>query len=293
MKKKLIILGLIFTIINSCSSPDETNEKILVSVGEGNLTIDQLHSAIPSSIQTKITQEQINNYLQQWIEMELIYRDALRLGLDKEEEIIAEFENSKREILVRNYLERKLSARERLTAKEALDYYNENKESYVLPDDEIRALHILVPTADEANQVYRRIRNGEDFETVAQEVSIDYDENKRIDLGFFRKDDIVPDIASRVFSYRVGSLTRPLESDFGFHIFKILDRKQKGTLRDFEEVKDKIIARLKSIQKNERYRELIIELRKQTDVKTNKELLKELNQDTTLLNKDEIIADNQ
>jgi len=293
MIKRSIIFGLIAIIIYSCSSPEQNNEKILVSVGEGNLTIDQLDSAIPTSIQTEITQEQINNYLQQWIEMELIYRDALRLGMDNKEEIIAEFENAKREILVRNYLERKLSATERLTENEALEYYNENKESYMLPGDEIRALHILVSTADEANSALRRIRNGEDFEAVAREVSSDFSDNQRIDLGYFRKDDIVPDIAQRVFSYRVGSLTRALQSEFGFHVFKILDKKQKGSLREFEEVRDQIIARLRSIRKNENYRELIIELRKKTDVKTNIELLKELYQDTTILKQDQIIADSK
>jgi len=281
MIKKSILLGLIFLLILGCSSSKKEDEKIIVSVGEGILTMEQLNNAIPSSMQSKVSQEQINNYLQQWIEMELIYRDALRLGIDREEEIITEFENAKREILVRNYLERILSETEKVTETEIMEYYNENKDSYVFAEDEVRAFHILVSTSDEANNVYRRIRNGEDFETVAREVSNDYIENQRIDLGYFRKDDIVPEIATRVFSYRVGSLTRPLQSEFGFHIFKILDRKQKGSSRKFEEVKDQIITRLKSIKKNEKYRDLIIELRNKTDIKRNVELLKEFYKDST------------
>jgi len=294
MIKRSIIFGLFLVLIYGCGADDnQHNERVLVSVGEGQLTIDQLNSAIPSSIQTKVMQEQINNFLQQWIEMELVYRDALRLGMENDEELVSELENAKREILVRNYLERKLAITERITEKEALDYYNENKESYALPDDEIRALHILVASADEANSAYRRIRNGEDFETVAKEVSSDYSENQRIDLGYFQKENIVPDVAASVFSYRVGSVTRPLQSEFGFHIFKILDKRQKGTVREFDEVKDQIIARLKSIRKNEKYRELIIELRNKTDINTNIDLLKKLYQDTTMLKLDHLMTDSK
>lgn len=293
MIKKLIIIGLISGFVSGCLSAKKENQRVIVAVGDGSLTIEQLNSAIPTSIQPNVSQEQINNYLQQWIEMELVYRDALRSGMDRENEFINEFENAKREILVRMYLDRKLSEIETVTETEALDYYNENKDSYMLPDDEIRALHILVSTSAEANNVYRRIRNGEDFETVAREVSKDFSENKRIDLGYFRKDDVVPEIAPRVFSYRVGSLTRPLPSEFGFHIFKIIDRKRKGTYRKFEEVRDQIVARLKSIKKNEKYRDLIIELRNKTDIKRNIKLLKELYQDSTYIQKSQMIVNSK
>jgi len=293
MMRRIFILGVILVLFLKCSSSENEDENVIVAVGEGTLTLKQLNNSIPSSIQSKISQEQVSNYIQQWIEMELIYREALRLGMDKHENVLAELEIAKRELLVRNYLDRYLSDDIEVTETEALEYYNENKDTYLLEEDEIRALHILVSTSEEASNVYRRIRNGEDFEAVAREVSNDYIENHRIDLGYFRKEDIVPEVSIKVFSYRVGSLTGPLQSEFGYHIFKIIDRKKKGSHREFEEVKDQIIARLQSIKRNVRYRDKIIELRNKTDVKRNIELLKEIYKDTTYQQENQIVVNSK
>jgi peptidyl-prolyl cis-trans isomerase C len=289
MIRRLKIFAIFVLLVLGCNSSKQEDEKIIVSVGDGALTLEQLNNVLPSSIRSKISQEQISNFIQQWIEMELIYQDALRLGMDKDEDVLAEFENAKREILVRNYLDRKLSNDPQITETEALEYYNENKDTYILGEDEIRALHILVSTSEEADNAYKRIRNGEEFETVAHEVSYDFIENKRVDLGYFKKADIVPEIATTVFNHRVGSLVRPIQSEFGYHIFKILDRRQKGGHREFEEVKDQIIARLKSIKRNEKYKDLIIELRNKIDYKMNIEPLKEFYKDSTFQQLDQIV----
>ena len=282
MYRNLPLLGLVILMIIACnSSKKEMDGNVIVSVGDGVLTLEQLDNAIPESIQSKISQEQVSNYIQQWIEMELVYQEALRLGMDKEKSLLTELEKAKRELLVRNYLDRHLSDEAGITETQAVEYYNENKDNYILQQDEIKALHILVSNSDEANAAYRRISNGEDFETVAREISIDYTENGRVDLGYFSREEIVPVIASRVFRTAVGRTTRPTRSEFGYHIFKILDRKAKGKYREFEEVKDQIVARLKSIKRNEKYIDLIIDLRKSTNINRNIELLREIYKDST------------
>jgi len=292
MRKKIVNLLIILLII--CCSSSEKKEKgtVVVSVGEGILTLEQLNRAIPSSINSTISQEQINNYIQQWIEIELIYQEALRRGMEEDEELKIELENAKRELLVRKFLDNYLSNNDVLE-KEARDYYEENKDNYLLVEDEIRAVHILVSTYNEANQAYRRIRNGEDFETVAQEVSIDYSENNRIDLGYFKRNDIVPEISNTLFSYRVGSTTRPLKSEFGYHLFKILDRRGKESYREFEEIKDQIIARLKSMKRNDKYRELIITLRNKINIKKNIDILRQFYNDSTYQQPNQVVNSSQ
>ncbi len=120
-------------------------------------------------------------------------------------------------------------------------------------------------------------------------MSKEFFENKRIDLGYFKKEDILPEIAAKVFNSRVGLITKPLQSDFGYHIFKIVDRKKKGSYREFNEVKDQIIARLQSMKRNEKYRDLIIELRNKIDYKMNIEPLKEFYKDSTYQNSSQIV----
>ena len=106
-------------------------ENVIISVGKGNLTLEHLDNAIPESIQSKISQEQVSNYIQQWIEMELVYQEALRLGMDKEKSLLTELENAKRELLVRSYLDRHLSDDIEIPERDARAYYNENKDNYL------------------------------------------------------------------------------------------------------------------------------------------------------------------
>jgi len=281
MPRQLKFIVLIILFIWGCHSSPKKDEKVIVVIGNGKLTLEELVNTIPPSLLSKISKEQLDNYIQQWIEMELIYREALHKGLDKQKDLVKELEDAKREILVRNYLESYLAKTEKVTEEEAREYYNENRSSYLLHSDEVRALHILTASSREAQKAYDRIRKGEDFETVAREVSIDYAQNKRIDLGYFSRQELLPEIASQVFRTRTGRVTRPLKSSFGYHIFKIVSRRKKGEYIDFEEVKDQIEARLMTIKRNERYRDLILGLRNKTDYKLNVEPLNEFLKDST------------
>ncbi len=282
MIKKIAIIGIIVLFVCGChSSKPKQAGKVIASVGDGTLTLEQLVDAIPPSIQSKISKEQVNNYLQQWAEMELIYRDALRLGMDENENFLSKLEQARRELLFQQYVDKYLSENETVTDEEALGYYNDNKDNYQIEDDEIRALQIFVASSAEANNAYQRISRGEDFEAVAREVSIDFIDNQRIDLGYFNKDEIVPDLSNRIFNASVGTLTRPMQSEFGYHIFKIIDRHERGRIKEFEEVKDQIVARLKSVKRNEKYTDLILKLRNKTNYNFNIEPLKEFFKDST------------
>jgi len=167
-------------------------------------------------------------------------------------------------------------------------YYEENKESFVTSADQVRAMHILVSTKAEASAARQRLVNGEDFVKVAKEVSIDYSERKRIELNFFSRNDIVPELARRVFQYRQGSLTAPIQSGFGHHIFKILEKRSKGSDKELDEVKDDIINRLTSDEKSQQYKSLLIDLRNKVRVKTNENVLKDFFKDSTTISFDRI-----
>ncbi len=290
MIKKLTNIGLVVLLVIGChSSKIKKDDKIILSVGDGTLTLAELFDAVPASIQSKISKEQVNNYLQQWIEMELIYREALRLGMDKDEKFLSKLENAKRELLVQQYVDKYLSENDNVTDEEALGYYNENKDNYQVEAEEIRALQIFVESLEDANNAYQRISGGEDFESVARELSVDFNDNNRIDLGYFTKDEIIPELSSRVFNSSVGTITRPIQSEFGYHIFKIINRHQKGSYKEFDEVKDQIVARLKSLKRNEKYTDLILALRNKTNYNFNVGPLKEFFKDSTFQLSGEIV----
>lgn len=274
---KRLILFVIILIIFACERTNNKTENVIVSVGDGHLSLERVKADIPASIRNKITQENVNNYIQQWIENELIYRDALKKEMDNDPELDYALEKAKKNFLVSKYLEAYLKEDTLALETEAVQYYEENKDSYVLAEDMVKAMHILVKNYQDARNVRRRIVNkGEDFETVAKEVSLDFFDKKRIVLDYFAQDEIIPEISSWAFRRRVGSVSAPIKSDFGYHIVKIIDKRKKGSEIEFEEVKDEIISRIRLMKKTEKYRDLIIELRNKINIRKDEELLQQL-----------------
>ena len=94
----------------------------------------------------------------------------------------------------------------------------------------VHAAHILVDTQDEALQVLQRINNGEDFAVVAAEMSRD-DSNayKGGDLGWFGKGQMVQQFEDAAFALKVGEVSGPVQTQFGWHIIKVYDRQELPT----------------------------------------------------------------
>lgn len=122
-----------------------------------------------------------------------------------------------------------------------LAYYEANKDAY--SSEQVRASHILVQTKAEAEAILTELKGGADFATIAKAKSIDTGSGAEGgDLGYFSKDQMVVPFAEAAFSTEVGALSGIVESEFGFHIIKVVDKKivQKA----YEEVQQEIIYSL-------------------------------------------------
>lgn len=108
------------------------------------------------------------------------------------------------------------------------------------PEEEVRARHILVEKEEEAKAALERIRKGEDFAKLAGELS--RDPGSKVeggDLGYFTKERMVPQFSEAAFKLKAGEVSEPVQSQFGWHVIKVEDRRSRP-LPAFEEVKDEI-----------------------------------------------------
>lgn len=89
--------------------------------------------------------------------------------------------------------------------------------------EQVWARHILVKDEATAKAVEDRLAKGEDFATVAKEVSTDTGSaTKGGDLGWFGKGAMVPEFEAAAFSQKVGEIGQPVKSQFGYHIIQVL-----------------------------------------------------------------------
>lgn len=112
------------------------------------------------------------------------------------------------------------------------------------PQEEIQARHILVESEEKAKELAEKIKGGGDFAALAKEHSKDPG-TKDVGglLGFFGKGQMVPQFEEAAFALKAGEVSGPVQSQFGWHLIKIEEKRERKP-PTFEEVKDRILNAL-------------------------------------------------
>jgi peptidyl-prolyl cis-trans isomerase C len=107
-------------------------------------------------------------------------------------------------------------------------------------EQEVRARHILVPGEDEAKAILAEIKKGTDFAELAKQKSKDPGAAAEGgDLGYFTKDQMVPEFAEVAFKMDKGQVSDPVKTQFGWHIIKVEDKRAKP-IPTYDKVKDQV-----------------------------------------------------
>jgi len=124
---------------------------------------------------------------------------------------------------------------------DAKQSYDE-KISKMKPEQEVHARHILVETKGEAEEVIKRLKNGEDFAKVANEKSKDTNAEGG-DLGFFTRGQMLKPFEDAAFALEPGQISEPVQTQFGWHVIKV-EEKRDQPLPSYAEVKEAIMGQL-------------------------------------------------
>ncbi len=145
------------------------------------------------------------------------------------------------------------------TDAEVQEYY-ENNQSQFESDEAVHASHILVKTKEEAEDLLVQLQNGKDFAELAKEASVGPSGPSGGDLGFLTRGQTVAEFDEAVFALEVGGLSGVVETQFGFHIIKVHEKREAGVV-GFDEVKDVIKDQLTNKKKSEAWDEFMKNLR--------------------------------
>lgn len=177
---------------------------------------------------------------------------------------------------VQVYIATQIDPQVTVTAQEVETFYSQNPERFARPDM-VRARHILVRITQQANQAEKdsakarataahgRVAAGEDFATVAAEVSEGPAAAKGGDLGFFARETMLPAMTDAAFSLDIGEISAVIETQFGFHILKVEEKRAASTM-SFEEAKEPLEQMLRGNKAGEKVSKLLEELNKAATV---------------------------
>ena len=187
-------------------------------------------------------------------------------------------ESAKQEIrgqmLRMRLLRREVQSRILVTDEEIGEYYDKHREDYEGREAvHIRQIFLPVPEgADsgardrvraEANQLRERILKGERFEVMAARYSRGPAAAEGGDIGFVERGIMMPEVEKTAFSLPVGEVSEVLETEAGFLLLVVVDKKGAG-LKPLPVVRDEIKAKIEDEKVNKKYDEWMVELRKKS-----------------------------
>lgn len=166
-----------------------------------------------------------------------------------------------------------------VTDEELKDYYDKNQKRYEIKE-QVRASHILLkldPKADKKTeeQVHKKAldiykeasKKDADFAELAKKYSQGPTASRGGDLSYFPRGRMVPEFEEVAFKMKPGEISKPVRTQFGWHIIKLVDHKE-GRQRPFEEVHDSIEKLLKNKKSREAKQSLLKQLRTEAKIET-------------------------
>ncbi|MEE8424112.1 MAG: peptidylprolyl isomerase, partial [Thermodesulfobacteriota bacterium] len=157
----------------------------------------------------------------------------------RDEELKKWGEDFEKNLLVRTIIDKVISPDIEVTEKEAADYYKEHAEEFER-DEEFRAFQITVNTEEEAVKLLGLIKKGEEFRELAAKHSLSPDKEDGGDLGFFVRGEMPESFEAAVSSISEGEISNVVKSPFGYHIFKLIEKRGKRVIK-FSNVREEII----------------------------------------------------
>ncbi|MFH1400433.1 MAG: peptidylprolyl isomerase [Nanoarchaeota archaeon] len=295
----LIVAGGIYVWMSGLLTPTpretQEDEQVIVIVNGYPLTqaaIDQEYDSLPVYQRQLVTKDQ---FVSQMIDDILLLQEASANGYSMTD---AEVDASLDDLLARNdlsmtQLSESLAAqgisvdqfkeafRRRLVVTSLLNdtllsnidisdkdvetFYNDNLDQFIV-GPQVDARHILVETEEEAQSIRDEIIAGADFGEVAAAKSIDPSAAQNLgDLGYFGKGQMVPQFEDAAFSLKVGEISDPVPTQFGWHIIEVLDRTEEAVL-PLDDVREQIRQSLAMQRTQDALTLYLAQLRSKADI---------------------------
>lgn len=241
-----------------------SENKLIAEVNGVKIYQEDLFNLL-SSIEDKNrfnSKEDLNILADELVNQELLLQDAKENKLDNEEEFAKELEIVKNNML-KNYAMHKIFEKVSVSEDEIKNYYEENKDTLFSPVT-YTASHILLENEEMADKVMDEINKGLDFKDAAIKYSLDPTKNNGGSLGSFPKGVMVKEFQEGLDSLKIGEISKPIKTQFGYHIIK-LDNKVDSS-NTYDDIKDKVKSTYEIVKRQEKYIEKIKDLTKKAEI---------------------------
>ncbi len=280
MIKFLTMIAIAPILLVSCGSKRETagvssnsdggDGTVLATVNGEKLTYEDLALQFPEDYRDQLRGQDLQNAINTWVNTMLLAQLGEKMGIDKSPEIETIVRFRRADAIARRLVDLEVTKKTKVTPEEIDSAYNADRDQYKVPEDRMRASHIMLSSKEEADAVYNRLKKGDDFAKLAMDYSADRQSaSEGGDVGYFtseQADQFDPAFGKAVRNLKVGEYSEPVKTSYGYHIIKLTDFLKAGASLDSVEVKNRISEGLTSSKQSQALSELIDSLKEKAKI---------------------------
>lgn len=266
----------------SINEAKQAGSEIVAEIGAEKITKADLDAQIENALDNQLSSvaafmstEQLNEqkkkmleqyqspqakqqFLQSWLAQEILYREALETQLTEKSEVKKLLNELAKGLLSQQLMNEQLASKINITETDLETYYTANKDKFLEPA-KAKISHILVNEEQQAKDIIKRIKDGEDFIELAKEFSLDEETKNnrgRIDLDVIEGADVpvigdVNDLNEKIFAVEAPKvLDEVIKTEKGWEIVKV-DSKEGQRQKNFDEVRQQVMMMLSNQKRQE------------------------------------------
>jgi len=279
-------VAVLVAVLTGCAAEPPREDRVVVDIGGRPVTVAEFDRFVASSVQKDqpfLAGDVMKALFEQFIEEQLLLKAAdeasVRADPDTVARRVAVIRNAsseddspprdarlagiiERQVRIETLLEQKLFAELAVSEEEIASQFEDNRSFYQRPET-VSVSQILVGARDDAESILGELRADPAlFPELAERHSTGPEASRSGLLGNFGRGELPPSIEGTVFSLNENQVSEVVETDFGFHIFRV-EEKSQATALPLEAVRDTIrvdLLRQKSADGLDRYVEELKEI---------------------------------
>ncbi|MEZ4701343.1 MAG: peptidyl-prolyl cis-trans isomerase [Rhodothermales bacterium] len=248
------LFTLLLLFVSAGCKKEEVVPDFAVRVGSNYLSVDELNASLKTLVTGLDSVEARKQIIEQWVTRELIAQEAIRKGLQNDEEVLRLVAENERSVLVSALLSRFYLEEDNEPSESDIEaYYAQHAEQFLLKEDYLRVRYLTTATESEANRARDRLRDATAagtadslWNSIAREFAQDFDGSTRLNLNFFPQSRLFPTAVLREWTQRLndGQIAPVLNEGGRYHVLQVVERRAAGTTPRMEWIEDDLKERL-------------------------------------------------
>lgn len=234
MLKPAFLATLATAVLLSIAAPAQADTVVAIVNGDKIMKKDVMDAVKNLPVKGADAEKVFPMVLDQVISEKLLDKAVSDAKIEQSKEYKERFAILQTQLAKQMYMEKMLKDKisDGKIKAEYEDFKNQNKGKV-----ELHARHILVPSKEEAMEAIQKLDKGEKFADVAKDMSSGPTARAGGDLGWFAKEDMLPEFSDAAFKLKPGSYTKePVKTQFGYHVIFVEDKRtrQVPSLKEVE-----------------------------------------------------------